>query len=132
MANTKMTKKDYFAILATIVTETNPANASDILAFIDHEVELLNKKNSSKNGKPTKTQAENEGIKVIVLEALEALGRPATLTEIQQSDPRLQTRENGEILTSQKLSAIIKLMIDKDGTVVRTVEKKKALFSLAQ
>ena len=132
MANAKMTKKDYFALISAIVENSDTANKADIQAFIAHEVELLNKKNSSKSGKPTKTQAENEVIKTIILEVMAEIGRPATLTEIQQADTRLQTREKGEILTSQKLSAIVKLMIDKDGTVVRTVEKKKALFSLAE
>ena len=132
MANTKMTKKDYFALISAIVENSDTANKTDIQAFIAHEVELLNKKNSSKSGKPTKTQAENEVIKTIILEVMAEIGRPATLTEIQQADTRLQTREKGEILTSQKLSAIVKLMIDKDCTVVRTVEKKKALFSLAE
>lgn len=132
MANTKMTKRDYFALISAIVENSDTANKADIQAFIAHEVELLNKKNSSKSGKPTKTQEENEVIKTIILEVMAEIGRPATLTEIQQADTRLQTKADGGVLTPQKLSAIIKLMIDKDNTVVRTVEKKKALFSLAE
>lgn len=132
MANTKMTKRDYFALISAIVENSDTANKADIKAFIDHEVELLNKKNSSKSGKPTKTQEENEVIKTIILEVMGEIGRPATLTEIQQFDSRLQTKADGGVLTPQKLSAIVKLMIDKDNTVVRTVEKKKALFSLAE
>lgn len=132
MANTKMTKRDYFALISAIVENSDTANKADIKAFIDHEVELLNKKNSSKSGKPTKTQEENEVIKTIILEVMAEIGRPATLTEIQQFDSRLQTKADGGVLTPQKLSAIVKLMIDKDNTVVRTVEKKKAFFSLAE
>lgn len=132
MANTKMTKRDYFALISAIVENSDTANKADIQAFIAHEVELLNKKNSSKSGKPTKTQEENEVIKTIILEVMAEIGRPATLTEIQQADTRLQTKADGSVLTPQKLSAIVKLMIDKDCTVVRTVEKKKAFFSLAE
>ena len=51
MANKKMTKRDYFAILR----ESYPATADnydEVVAFIDHELELLSKKNSSEK-KPT-------------------------------------------------------------------------------
>ena len=47
MANTKkMTKKDYFAILkATYPTTAD--NYDEVIKFIDHEMELLEKKNSA-------------------------------------------------------------------------------------
>ena len=129
MAN-KMTKKDYFAVLATIVTEANPTNSADILAFIDHEVELLNKKNSAKSSKPTKAQLANNGLKEVIVNTLAEIDKPVTITEMQKYNPDLATDEKGETISNQRVSALLRQLIDC-GTVVRTTEKKKAYFSLA-
>ena len=56
----KVTKRDRFAQLRAIVIDNE-----ELVAFIDHEVELLNKKNSSKG--ETKAQAENRAIKSNIL-----------------------------------------------------------------
>lgn len=129
MANTKMTKRDYFNTLSEIVKNTNPTNSADILAFINHEIELLDKKNSYKSSNPTKSQLANEGLKAILLEVMAEVDKPATITELQRADTRLAFDENGSI-SNQRLSALLRQMIDS-GTVVRTTEKKKAYFSLA-
>ena len=62
MTNTKMTKKDYFKALLAI-EEVNANSA--MVNFINHEIELLEKKNGKR--KPTKTQEENEIIKELVI-----------------------------------------------------------------
>ena len=129
MAN-KMTKKDYFAVLSAIVAEVNPTNSADILAFIQHEVELLEKKNSAKSSKPTKTQLANNGLKEVIVSTLAELDKPVTITEMQKYNPDLATDEKGETISNQRVSALLRQLIDY-GTVVRTTEKKKAYFSLA-
>ena len=129
MAN-KMTKKDYFAVLSAIVIDANPTNSADILAFIDHEVELLEKKNSAKSSKPTKTQLANEGLKDAIIATLAVIDKPVIITEMQKFNPELATDEKGETISNQRISALLRQLIDK-GTVVRTTEKKKAYFSLA-
>jgi hypothetical protein len=125
----KMTKREYFATLrAIVVDDTTIQNREDILAFIDHEVELLNKKSSSRM--PSKTQVENENLKAVITEVLAEIGKPVTITELMK-DERLATYTIGEdvkVMTNQKLSAIIKRMPN----VVRTEEKKKAYFSLTE
>ena len=126
----KMTKKDYFAVLSTIVAEVNPTNAADILAFIDHEVELLNKKNSAKSNKPTKAQLANNGLKDEIVATLAVIDKPVTITEMQKFNPNLATDEKGETISNQRISALLRQLIDS-GMVVRTTEKKKAYFSLA-
>ena len=56
MAETKkLTKKDYFIQLREIVKDN-----AELVAFIDHEVELLTRKNSGNS--QTKTQKDNEVI----------------------------------------------------------------------
>lgn len=121
MANSKMTKKDWFATIRAIVEGSGNEREDEILAFIDHEVELLNKK-SSKSGQ-TKTQKENVGIMDTIKEVLVDMGKPVTITEMQ-ADERLAGFSN------QKLSALVKQLVAKN-EVVRTEDKKKAFFSIA-
>ena len=115
MAN-KITKAQMFTMIKALdEVQANP----DMVAFIDHELELLSKKAGSK--KPTKTQEENVKLKGIILEVLTDVG--ATVSEIQTKSDVL-----GE-LSNQKVSALLKQMYD-DGQVVKIVEKKKSYFSL--
>ena len=121
MENTKkMTKKDYFAQLVGIVESTEINNKKELLDFITHEVELLNKKNS-RSGKPTTRQIENEKIKTSILAILEC-GKPLTVTQIM-------AKLNDSSLSNQRVSALLTQLKD-GGEVVRTVEKKVAFYSI--
>lgn len=115
-----MTKRENFAELRKLAVASKN---EELVAFIDHEVELLNKKNSYKSTKPTKTQRENEDLKVILVGAMTA--EPKTISDIQDADATL-----GE-LSNQKISALLTQLIEA-GKVVKTVEKRKAYFALAQ
>lgn len=133
MTNTKITKKAYFAIVKDIVEASNVDNKADIVAFLDHEVELLNKK--SGKSKATPTQAANAVTLNVIKEVLSELDKPVTITELL-TDVRLQsyieiTKDGEKIIamTNQKLSSLIKKLVDAH-EVIRTEEKKKAYFSL--
>lgn len=118
MAETKkLTKKDYFALIREIVIDNE-----DLVAFIDHEVELITKKNSSKG--QTKVQVENEGIMEVIVAELKTIGRAVTISELQAESEALAGYSN------QKLSALLKKLVDTD-KVVKTVDKKKSYFSVA-
>lgn len=123
MANSKMTKKDWFATIRAMVEGSGNEREDEILAFIDHEVELLEKK-SSKSGQ-TKTQKENAEVVAKIENALREVGKAVTITELQTTSEEMSAYSN------QKLSALLKQMMSK-GTVVRTEDKKKAYFSLAE
>jgi hypothetical protein len=126
----KVTKRDYFNMVAKIVEASDTANKADILAFINHELELLQKK-SNKSGN-TKTQVANEKIYVTIKEVLADLNKTVTISELMV-DTRLQTYVEGDetkTMTNQKLSALVAKLV-KTGEVVRTEDKKKAFFSLA-
>lgn len=123
MANSKMTKKDWFATIRAMVEGSGNEREDEILAFIDHEVELLEKK-SSKSGQ-TKTQKENVEVVAKIENALREVGKAVTITELQTASEEMGAYSN------QKLSALLKQMMSK-GTVVRTEDKKKAYFSLAE
>lgn len=118
MAN-KMTKKDYFNQLLAIKEVS--AN-EDLVGFINHEIELLAKK-SGKSGQ-TKTQKENEGILKTIVECLATDKTPMTITELQGAYTELADFSN------QKLSALMKKLVD-NGTVTKTIDKKKSYFVLA-
>lgn len=120
MAEKRITKKEYFAMVAGVVEQANPTNKEELLTFINHEVELLEKKSakSAKSGQ-TKTQKENVGIMETISEVLADMGKPVTITELMK-DERLSAYSN------QKLSALVRQMPN----VVKTTEKKKSYFSL--
>lgn len=117
MAETKkLTKKDYFKELKEIVAEIG---RTDLVDFIDHEIELLTKKGSKST--PTKTQVENEAIKEEIVATLVELGKYVTITEIQGANLEL------ERLSNQKISALLKQLVDTN-VVEKVIDKKKAYF----
>lgn len=114
-----MTKRENYAELRKIVEKVGNA---ELLEFIDHEVELLNKKNSTKSAKPTQKQLENEKLKDIIL--AEMGDKSMTITEMQESISALAE------LSNQRVSAIVKQLVE-DNSLVRTVVKRKAYFAKA-
>ena len=115
MAN-KITKKEMFTMIKAQVKDN-----AEMVAFIDHEIELLEKKASNK--KATKTQEANVGIKSTILAVLEG-GKSMTVTEMQGASTEL-----GE-LSNQKVSALVRQLVESD-EVVKTIDKKVSRFSLA-
>ena len=115
MAN-KITKKEMFTMIKAQVKDN-----AEMVAFIDHEIELLDKKASNK--KATKTQEANVGIKSTILAVLEG-AKPMTVTEMQGASAEL-----GE-LSNQKVSALVRQLVEA-GKVVKTIDKKVSRFSLA-
>ena len=115
----KRTKREIFNELLAI--EAVSANA-EMVAFIENEIALLNKK-SSGTRKPTATQIANESYKAEIKRVLSD-GKAKTVSEVIAQG----NFENGT--TTQKLSALMTLLI-KSGEVAKTVDKKKSYFSLA-
>lgn len=119
----KMTKKEMFTMVAKVVENSEVENKAEMLEFIAHEVQLLEKKNS-KTGQ-TKTQKENEVLMVQLFEALSEFDRPVTVSEfMKESNHEIAT------LSNQKLSTLFKKLVDSQ-KVVKTIEKKKSFFSVA-
>lgn len=126
MENKKITKKEYFAQLREIV-----ADKPELVAFIDHEVELLNKK--SVKGGTTKTQKENEVVATMLIEELAKVNKPITITDLMNASETIANYrlENGNALSNQKISAIFKQLVENK-TLVRVIDKKKSYFSIAE
>ena len=122
MTNKKMTKKEMFAMVMEVVEVSETANKAEMMDFLAHEIELLERKKS--NSAKTKSQVDNEKIMVLILEELAKADNPMTVTELMQTES-LHDRSN------QKLSALLRIL-KEEGKVVKTIEKKKSYFSLAE
>lgn len=117
MNEKKITKAQKFAMLKAI-----PAVAENemLVEFIDHEMELLAKKNSA-DKKPTAQQTANAEIAKAIVETMSAEpNRLFTITEIIKSVPACAE------LTNQRVSAIVRGLIGV--SVERVEEKRKAYF----
>ena len=115
MANIKkMTKADYFKqILA------NYPLTPEEKTFIEHELELLAKKNSAEK-KPTAQQVANQSVADAIVNAMEG-GVLYTITDFIKSVPACAD------LTNQRVSAIVRGLKDA-GKVERVEEKRRAYF----
>lgn len=118
----KMTKKEMFAMVIAVVNGSEVANKEEMLGFLNHEVELLEKKNS-KSGL-TKTQKENEVLVGQLELALAEFEKPVTITEFMKG-----SSHEVATLSNQKLTHLMGKLV-QSGKVEKTVEKKKSYFSL--
>ena len=123
MMNNKMTKKDWFAMVIGVVENSEVEKKVEMLEFLNHEIELLNKKNS-RSGQ-TKTQKENEILLDQLELALADFTEPVTISDFMK-----KSTHEVSTLSNQKLSALMKKLCEDRETVVKTVEKKKSYFSL--
>lgn len=98
------------------VVESN----AEMVAFIDHEVEMLSRKNT-KSGKPTAAQIANEEIRNTIFDNM-VVGKPYRISDLIKEMPGCQE------LSTSKMSALIRPLIIA-GTIVRTTEKQKAYFT---
>lgn len=116
----KMTKRDYFNALKAI--DKVSANA-ELVKFIDHELELLDRKNAS-DRKLSGNALANVGLKQEIMEILaNDPARLFTATEIQKA-------MSGEY-TNQRISALLK-QLKEEGKVTKFEDKRKSFFQFAE
>jgi 16S rRNA U1498 N3-methylase RsmE len=111
----KMTKRDYYKALLAKYALTDKEKA-----FIEHEIELLDKKNATEK-KPTAQQKENEIIKQTILDVLISADKMMTITDLMKESAELGIHSN------QKLSALMRQLKD-DGKVEKIEDKRKSYF----
>ena len=115
----KTTKREMFNIIKTAM-----ADNAEVVAFVDHELELLERKNSAER-KPTVNQLDNKKIKKVVLEKIGT--HSYTITEIIKNV--LADTEWAD-LTCSRMTAIATQMAE-DGDLIREVVKRKAYYKKA-
>lgn len=122
MATTqKTTKRDNFNALLAIPAV---AENAQLVSFIEHEIELLDKKNSA-DKKPTAQQVANKGVMETIMQVLSENGGLMTVTDVQKSNAALAE------LSNQRISALLRQLKD-EGKVERVEDKRKAYFKIAE
>jgi predicted transcriptional regulator len=117
----KMTNKKALEIAIDLMyAQENPDR--EAIEKLENILYQTNKKNSASR-KPTATQVANEGLKTDIIAFLSD-GKRATVTEIMKGVASLSG------LSNQKVSAIVR-QLKEDGVVIRTEEKRKVYFYLA-
>ena len=116
MAN-KKTKREFFGEIKEIVKEN-----TELVEFIDHELELLDKKTSAKS---TKVNTEQVELMRKIVNALNKIGRSVTISELQKENAEMAEYSN------QKLSAMLKKLVDNK-QVTKMIDKKKSYFMVAE
>ena len=116
----KKTKKEMFNIIKEAMSDN-----AEVVAFVEHELELLAKKNNAER-KPTINQLDNAKIKRIIVDRMES-GKGYTVTEIIKTI--LAGTEWSE-LTCSRCTAIV-TQLTEASVLVRNVEKRKAYYSKA-
>jgi hypothetical protein len=112
-----MTKKEAFEAIVEIL---NAQGESDLADVMNHEIELVVKKNAYKSTTPTKTQRDNEILKGNILDVLDAT--PTSIPDI--------IAKNSDFPNSiQKMGAMLTQLVD-EGKATRTYVKRKAYFSI--
>ena len=115
----KMTKREKFEMLKTI-----PAVAENamLMEFIDHELEILARKNSPATKKLTANQLVNEGVKENIIQAMEP-GKLYSITDMIKTIPCCNDMSN------QRVNALVRQMIPEK--IERVEVKRRAYFVLA-
>ena len=113
-----MTKKEMFAEIRNIV-----ADNEEMVAFIDHEIELLERK-STPPKKPTKTQIENDGFKAEIVAYLTKVDMPLTIQDLQTEIPSISG------LMNQRVARMLTDLV-KAGTLKKEYVKKTPYYSIA-
>ena len=122
MTNKKLTKTDRFNILLSYEeVKADP----DMVAFIEHEIELLANKRTNANGerKLTAQQAANVVIKTNVVELLASdATRLFSVTEIIK-----EAEDIPEDMTPQRMTALLTQLIAEE-KIQRIKDKRKTFF----
>ena len=113
-----MTKREMFAEIRKAVIDNE-----EMVAFIDHEVELLDKKSKS-SSKPTKTQIENDGFKATIIAYLSTADAPKNIKEMQAEIADIAG------LTNQRVTHLLTDLV-KAGTLAKDYVKKTPYYSIA-
>ena len=113
-----MTKREMYNAILTVVADND-----EMVAFINHEIELLDRKANSIR-KPTATQIENDGFKAEIVAFLATADEPKTIKELQAEIPSISG------LTNQRITHMLTDLV-KGGTLAKEYVKKTPYYSVA-
>ena len=117
----KMTKREKFEMLKALV-----ADNAMLVEFIDHEIELLDKKKSNGNAKANEKMEKSVEL---VYNALVSVGRAVTASELIAETDLTALANESNIVSTQKVSAMFK-KLKEQGKVESYTDKKKTYFKV--
>lgn len=119
MAEKKMTKVEMFKEIRKVLTD------KEQIAFIDHQIEMTEKKNATKSTSMTPRQKENANVADEILASMES-GKEYTITEIMKVTPSIAALPL-DVCSPQRVTAIVSKLVRAE-RLVRREEKGKAKF----
>ena len=111
---TKITKTQNFNAIREILVN---ANKPELVAFVDHELELIANKAAKRSSTPTKAQKEGAIIKGEILATLTSNGEAMRIADIIAANPALTG------MTPQRISAQLTKLIDENKVVKEVVKR---------
>jgi uncharacterized protein (DUF2344 family) len=117
----KITKREMFAMISTVVEKSEAENKDEMLKALAHEIELLDNK-KSKSGQSAR-EKENEALKEEIYAELIEINKPVTVSDFQAV-----TRFAPPEFSNQRMSALLNQLV-KAGRVHKEIIKKKSYFS---
>ena len=118
----KITKRDRYAEMREIF---KGIGREDLVGFVDHEVELLDKKNAGKSKVSQAEQEKRDALADAVLTILENTAEPIPNAEICKAMP-----SDFGIVNTQKLTPILAKLVESEAIAVKTVKGRK-VYALA-
>jgi hypothetical protein len=119
---TKTTKRDNFTSIIAVLKD---AGKDDLVAVMEHEIELLDKKSANRSTKPTVRQAENAEIKSAIVASFEK-GKLYRCSEIQAMNEILASATG-----TQRTARLCNDLVG-EGLLVKSIDKKVVYFALAE
>lgn len=116
----KLTQKDYFNMLEELAIESGRQDLADFC--VARKAQLEKKASASKE---TANQKANIEITEKLVNELANIKEPVTISDFQKRS------EYASQFSNQKISALFKKEIET-GRIIKTVDKKKSLFSVAE
>lgn len=123
MTKNKMTEKEIFALVGENA-EVFGDKADLIAEWVEKHIGQLDRKYSSKSGKPTAKQLENEGIKDTIYELMALVGHSVRVMDLNAYDSLKD-------YTPQKITALLKQMVD-EGRIIKYADKRVTYFAIAE
>jgi len=116
--------------MLNLIKEELSANEM-VVAWVDHQIELLDKKNVANSAKAKANQEKMVEVANVLVEALKESATPLTITEIldlpKVKEIKVENDKNELVsLSNQRVSYIL----NHDNRVTREVVKKKAYFKV--
>lgn len=129
------TRKEMFTRISDFIASVESddpsiqTNQTEMIDFINHQIELLSRKKPTSEGGLTKEQEENLACTEAIFEQMET-GRKYGVAELMKELPVVaewNTNHDKE-MTSQKFASLIKPLIE-DGRIEKITEKRKVYYT---